>query len=279
MQSEEKQQKIFAVGFSVIVIIILFFLLKPFVLDRESNQKEQNEQKANAEILKAPSVMPEDLFGKIQDKSKIFLIDVSSQEDFKRGHIEKAVNVSLEGLNGDFLKIIGAEKTADIFVMNQGDNLAELAAGVNKIIADGFVNSKYLRGGISGWREEGYPLVSLGGSEADDVKVKKITIDEIRKDVETGPEFIQFLDVREKDSFAREHIFRAINIPFPELETRKSEISSLKKIIVYGEDEEKAFQAAVALFDLNFFNVWQLEGGIEDWKAAGGNVESANSGQ
>jgi len=279
MQNEKKQQKIFAVGFSLVVIIILFFLLKPFVLDRKSNQKEQNDQKANAEILKAPSVMPEDLLGKIQAKSKIFLIDVSSQEDFERGHIEKAVNVSMEGLNSDFLKSIGAEKTADIFVMNQGDNLAGLAASVNKIIASEFVNAKYLRGGISGWREEGYPLVSSGGSEADGVKVKKITIDEIRKDVETNPEFIQFLDVREKDSFAREHIFRAINIPFPELETKKGEIPALKKIIVYGENEKEAFQAAVALFDLNFFNVWQLEGGIEEWKAAGGNVESADGGQ
>jgi rhodanese-related sulfurtransferase len=148
-----------------------------------------------------------------------------------------------------------------------------LATVTNKIVADGFVNTKYLRGGIPGWMEKGFPLVSWGGSEEDNAKVKKITIDEIKNDAAANPDSLQFLDVRGKDNFAKEHIIGALNIPLSDLETRKNEIPVVKKIIVYSANESESFQAAVVLFDLNFFNVYQLDGGINEWKAADGNTQ------
>ena len=274
MQNEKNQHKVFVFGFLLIVLVVLGFLLKPVVMNWKDGQKNQAEQKANAEILKAPSVMPDDLFQMIQDKSKVFLVDISAPDDFKRGHIALAVNVPVEKLDNNFLASLGAEKTANIFLMNQGSDLAGLATVVNKVVSDGFVNAKYLRGGISGWIEKGLPLVSLGGSEEDNVKVKKITIDEIKNDAGSTPDLLQFLDVRSKDDFAKEHIVGALNIPLTELETRKDDIPAVKKIIVYGSDENESFQAAVTLFDLNFFNVWQMDGGINEWKAAGGNIAS-----
>jgi len=283
MPNEKNQNKVFVVGFSLIVLVVLGFLLKPVFLNWKNGQKNQDEQKANAEILKAPSVMPDDLFAKIQKKSspeanqplaeKIFLVDISAPDDFKQGHIATAVNVPAEKLDKNFFSSLGAEKTANIFLINQGSDLAELATAVNKVISDGFVNAKYLRGGIPGWKEKGLPLVSLGGSEEDNAKVKKITINEIKKDAGSNPDLLQFLDVRGKNDFAKEHIVSAINIPLAELETRKAEIPAVKKTIVYGANADESFQAAVALFDLNFFNVWQLDGGIDEWKAAGGNTQ------
>jgi len=273
MQNEKKQYKVFAAGFLLIVAVVLVFFLKPFFLDWKNNQKNLSEQKANAEILKAPSVMPNELFAKVQAKSKIYLVDVSVPEDFKQGHIATSVNASVDKLDKDFFKGIGADSTADIFITNQGEGLASLASAVNKLISAGFVNAKYLRGGIAGWREQGYPLVSTGGSESDNAKVKKISIDEAKKNAEESPGTLQFLDVRDKDSFSKGHIAGALNIPLGEIETRRDEIPTLKKVVAYGSNDDESFQAAVALFDLNFFNIYQLEGSIDDWKAAGGNVE------
>lgn len=273
MQNEKNQHKIFVIGFSLIVVVILWFLLKPLVSNWRNGQQGKDEQKASEEILKAPSVMPEDLFKKVQDKSKIFLADTSSQEEFSRGHIATAVNVQADKLDKDFFTALGADRTADIFIVNQGDNLADLATKVNRIVSDGFVNAKYLRGGIPGWREKGYPLVSSGGSDKDNAKVKKITIDEIKKDAQITPSLLQFLDVRGTNDFAKERIVGAINVPLPEMETRKNEIPALKKIIIYGSNEKEGFQAAAVLFDLNFFNVYQMDGGIDQWKVAGGNTE------
>jgi len=276
MQNEKNQHKVFVVGFSLIVLLLLWFLLKPLVSNWKNGQPGRDEQKANEEILKAPSAMPEDLFRKIQSNSKIFLADTSSPEEFGRGHIATAVNIQADKLDKDFFTALGTDRTADIFIVNQGDKLAGLATAVNKIVSQGFVNAKYLRGGIPGWREKGFPLVSSGGSDQDSAKVKKIMIDEIKKDAQITPDLLQFLDVRGKDEFAKEHIVQAINIPLSELESRKSEIPALKKIIVYGSNEKEGFQAAAVLFDLNFFNVYQLESGIDQWKAAEGKVANGN---
>ena len=270
---EKNQHKVFAFGFLLIVLVVLGFLLKPVVVNWKNGQKDQIERLANAEILKAPSVMPEDLFQMIQKKSKIFLVDISAADDFKKGHIATSVNVPAEKLEKNFLASLGAEKTANLFLINQGSDLAGLATIVNKIIADGFVNAKYLRGGIPGWKEKGFPLVSLGGSEEDSAKVKKITIDEIKNDAGINPDILQFLDVRSKNDFAKEHIVGAISIPLSELEARKNDVPVVKKTIVYGASVDESFQAAVSLFDLNFFNVFQMEGGINEWKAAGGKTE------
>lgn len=275
-QNENNQHKVFAIGFSLIALVIAWFLLKPFVSSWKNGQQGQDEQRANAEILKAPSALPEDVFNKIQNKSKIFLIDISSPDDFKRGHLATAVNAPAEKLDKNFLKNIGAESAADIVVMNQGSNLAILAETVNKVVASGFANAKYMRGGIPDWREKGFPLVSLSGSDSDNAKVKKITIDELKKDSETNAELLQFLDVRNKDLFVKEHIVGAQNISVDQLEMRKNEISPIKKVIVYGTDENESFQAAVTLFDLNFLNIYQMDGGIDDWKKAGGNVIIGN---
>jgi rhodanese-related sulfurtransferase len=275
-QNEKNQHKVFVIGFSLIVLLLLWFLLKPFVSNWKNGQPGRDEQKANEEILKAPSVMPEDLFKKVQSNSKIFLADTSSPEEFSRGHIATAVNIQADKLDKDFFTALGADRTADIFIVNQGDKLVDLATVVNKIVSQGFVNAKYLRGGISGWREKGFPLVSSGGSDQDSAKVKRITIDEIKKDAQISPDLLQFLDVRNKEIFAKEHIVQAINVPLSELESRKSEIPVLKKIIVYGSNEKEGFQAAATLIYLNFFNIYQMDGEIAEWKAAEGKVVSEN---
>lgn len=273
MQNEKRQNKVFAAGFLLIAVVILVFLLKPLVLKWRDKQKNTSEQKINAEILKAPSVMPGDVFAKIQAKSKIYLVDVSAPEDFKRGHIAMSVNAPMEKLDGEFFKSIGADSAADIFITNQGSDLAQLASAVNKMVSAGFVNAKYLRGGIAGWKEQGFPIVSSGGSESDSAKVKKISIDEAKKYAGENSGAVQFLDIRGGDSFSAGHIAGATNIPIGKIEAEKDKVSVLKKVVVYGSSDRESFQAAVALFDLNFFNIYQLQGTLEDWKAAGGKIE------
>jgi rhodanese-related sulfurtransferase len=273
MQKDNKQQKIFIFGFLLMIVVIFWFLLKPFVLNWKNGQKNDAEKKANEEILKAPSIMPEELFSKIENKSEVFLIDISSANDFSRGHIAKSINSPAEKLDKKFFTSIGASPTADIFIFSQGGDLANLATIVNRIISQGFSNAKYLRGGISDWREKGFPLVSSGGTSVDSSKVKKLTAEEAIKIKDASPSLIDFIDVRDKNIFSGGHIEGAKNIPLSELEGRKNEVSAIKKVIVYGSSDSESFQAAVVLFDLNFFNVYQLDGGLGSWKAAGGKVE------
>ena len=247
--------------------------MKPLVGNFKKNQENEESQRISEEILKAPSLASHDLYKKLKEKSNIYIFDVRSLSDFERGHIETSKNVGSDKLKKDYLEKLGAEKTSDIVLVGSGDDLATLAPLANQLVAAGYSNAKYLQGGLPDWQKSGYYLISSGGMESDNQKVKKITIDELKKETETNPDMLQFLDVREKDIFAKEHIIQAMNIPLSELETRKNEIPAAKKIIVCGANESESFQAAVILFDLNFWNAYILDGDMAAWKSAGGNVE------
>jgi hydroxyacylglutathione hydrolase len=270
MQKEKNQNKIFFIGFSLIVLVLLWFLVKPLISSWKKNEAQTNDAKLNEEILKAPSALPEDLYQKTEADSKIFILDTSSSDEFQKGHIAKSINVSANDLNKDYLDSVGIDKASDIFIVNRDGNLADLTTSVNKLVSAGFVNAKYVRGGIEGWKEKGYPLISAGSALSDNAKVRKISIDEIKKEAENGSDIFQFIDVRNQEDFSSGHIVGAINIPLPQIEMKENEVSAVKKVVVYGANSNESFQAAATLFDLNFFNVYQLDATLEDWKTAGG---------
>lgn len=273
MKYERKQQRIFIAGFILIIFVIAWFLLKPFIFESVGEKNKREEQKSSEEIARASSISAQDLFKKIKDKSKIFILDVNNASDFGRGHIETSINVETDKANMEVFNLPGIQKTSDIVVVGRGDDLESTASLVNRLVDSGFVNCKYLQGGVSGWKDLGYPLISSGVSGENSSKVKRISIADIEKESEMNLDAIQFLDVRSKSDFSREHIVRAVNVPLVEIETRKGEIPAAKKIIVYGGNENESYQAASILFDLNFFSVYQMEGGIKEWKNAGGNTQ------
>lgn len=276
MYSKQNQNRVFFSGFALIVLVIAWFLVRPFIFRSKEAESRNKEQKINEEIVKASSATAQEIFQKTRDKSKIFILDISNPSDFGRGHIETSINVEVGKINADTLGLLGIQKTSDVIIAGRGDDLESVAPLVNRLVNFGFVNCKYLQGGISNWMNLGYPLISSESSSDNNPKVKKIAITEIEKDSEMNPDIIQFLDIRSKDDFSHEHIIRAVNIPFADIETKKDEIPAAKKIIIYAGNESESFRAASILFDLNFFSAYQMEGDLEDWKSAGGKTESGS---
>jgi len=99
-----------------------------------------------------------------------------SAGDFEKGHIIASENTSAEKINGESLRSSGAEKTSSVILLNQGDNIYEMAQKTNELIAAGFPNAKYLQDGITAWRNQGFPLVSSSSSDENANKVKKISV-------------------------------------------------------------------------------------------------------
>ncbi len=273
MKQEENHHKVFLVGFVLIILVIAWFLAKPFFSNtREKNITVEN-QALSEEILKAPSISAEDLLAKLKRKEKVFVLDMNQSAPFNAGHIEKSFDVEGKDLSENFLGALGIEKTSDIALVGSGDDIGKAAASVNDVIATGYVNCRYLEGGLEEWKSNGFPLVSRSFETGGIADRQKISIKEIEEETGLHPEIIQFVDVRSKEDFAREHIFRATNIPLSELESRYGEIPPTKKIIICGSSQEEAAQAVSILFDLNYFNVFQMEGILSDWKQAGGKTE------
>lgn len=272
---EIKQNKIFVIGFVLIALVVAWTLARPFVGGLGS-KKDNSEEKINAEILRAPLITSEDLFTKFKNKEKIFIIDMRSAGDFEKGHIVASENSSAEKINSEKLKSSGADKTSNITLANQGENIYEMAQKTNELIAAGFSNAKYLQGGITAWQNQGFPLISSSSSDENANKIKKRSIENLAQDLSMGGDVVQFLDVRSKENFQIGHIAGAQNAPFAELEKNKDNISAVKKVVIYGENEDEAKRAAVTLFDLNFYNAYVLDGGLDAWKTAGGNTTNSD---
>ncbi len=87
---------------------------------------------------------------------------------------------------------------------------------------------------------------------------------------------IALLDVREEDPYAQEHPLWAANMPLSRIELdawrRIPRRDTL--IVIYGTHAEKdlAPLAVTCLLSLGYTNVHLLEGGLESWRAAGGEL-------
>jgi hydroxyacylglutathione hydrolase len=265
---QKKQNKIFAFGFILVALVIVWSLAKPLI-SKMRGGAENSEEKINAEILKAPLITPDDLNAKMAMKEKVLIIDLRDPGEFESSHIPTSQNLASSANEAEKNISAGADKNSDIIFVNQGDNVFETAKMANDFISKGYVNAKYLQGGFSAWQKQAFAVVSGGSASSDEGKVKMVNTNQLIEDLNIGEETIQFLDVRDPKSFQKEHIKGAVNIPIENLESSTDKISSIKKIIIYGKDEDQAKKAAVALFDLNFFNAYVLEGSIEAIKNAG----------
>ena len=84
--------------------------------------------------------------------------------------------------------------------------------------------------------------------------------------LEEEPEGIILLDVGTEEEYKEEHLPDAINIPLSELESRIGELDKSKKIIVYCRSGDRSRTASGTLVQQGFENVYNMLGGIEEWK-------------
>jgi rhodanese-related sulfurtransferase len=89
---------------------------------------------------------------------------------------------------------------------------------------------------------------------------------------------IVILDTRDPDSFAKEHIPNAVNIPTDDLRRRMNELPRNKEIVPYCWSVVCHLATRAALFlSEQGFRVHELAGGIEYWKNYKMPVESSST--
>lgn len=79
---------------------------------------------------------------------------------------------------------------------------------------------------------------------------------------------VLILDVRTKEEFSEWHLKNAVNIPVQELEGRLDELEKYKdfEIIVYCKGGVRSKMASEILVKNGFKYVYNLSGGINEWK-------------
>jgi len=112
----------------------------------------------------------------------------------------------------------------------------------------------------------------LAGCSSSNEAIKKVDPVEF-SEVISQPDVI-ILDVRTPDEFNAGHIANAININL-EGSDFSSEVSKLDKnatVAVYCRSGNRSGVATEQMAELGFTDMYDMQGGIVDWEAAGGPV-------
>lgn len=95
--------------------------------------------------------------------------------------------------------------------------------------------------------------------------------DDLKELSDSGTRFV-LLDALHGDSYAKEHICGAVNMPVASIERDVQKYLNYDDlIIVYSRNKDCAMSAVAAdkLYTLGYENIFRYTGGIEEWKAAG----------
>jgi rhodanese-related sulfurtransferase len=106
---------------------------------------------------------------------------------------------------------------------------------------------------------------------------KCITREALKGMIDRNEDFI-LVDVLSPECYEEEHIPRSINIPLEDIENKAKELlKEGKEIVVYCGSLQctMSSQAAERLTKLGYKNVYDYEGGLQDWKDAGLSLESS----
>jgi glyoxylase-like metal-dependent hydrolase (beta-lactamase superfamily II)/rhodanese-related sulfurtransferase len=110
-------------------------------------------------------------------------------------------------------------------------------------------------------------------------QVPFMTMEELRRRIESGTPGVAILDVREADAYAAGHVPGAIHLPRGQLELRADAAfpDPTVRIVTYCEFGKISTIAAATLRSMGFRGAIALDGGIRAWREAGHPIEPAGS--
>lgn len=268
MRNEKNEKRAILIGFVLIVFVILFTLLRGKIFTNKDKSNGEEGDGISTQIASLPyaTISANDLNKKIltvKDKAELTLLDVRSFEDYDREHIVDSVNITPEEFSDSFR--VDTHSTIIIIAENSKDT--DINEIIEKLKEKKIENFKVLAGGMESWKQLVGSVVTYGNPESfvDQSKISYLDPqslnDALKKQV---PVFI--VDVRTADEFTRGHIAGAINIPFDDLEKRRSEITE-RKIIVVGINELQEFQASVQLYDMLLVSPYVMRGAMPAWES------------
>lgn len=92
------------------------------------------------------NLTPEQFKQRLQQKSRVMLVDVREPHEFKMGHIPSAVNIPLSQLNQRAKQL--SSKNEVLLYCRSGMRSKQAAKILSK---HGFTNMAHLKGGIAAW--------------------------------------------------------------------------------------------------------------------------------
>ena len=269
MEDKNKNIKIIIAGFMLIIVVVIISFVKP-LFEKKPQTQPADPAVAQAEksIDSAKQISVSGLLKKITTNGNIIVLDIRSSDEFAAEHIIGSKNISISDLTNDLASL---DKNKTYVIVDDGTSLDGISLAGTVMPNQGFKNVYYLTGGFPAWKNQFAPTISAGdpNSFVDQAKVTYINSDQLKNLIASNPSNLLILDVRTSNEFAAGHLSGAVNIYLDDLENDRAQIPIDKQIIVYDNDGLWAFQAAVRLYDLGFYNVKALSDGFNAWQQKG----------
>ncbi len=106
-----------------------------------------------------------------------------------------------------------------------------------------------------------------GTSPSEKSRHVDVSVQQGKEMIDNGEVFI--LDVRTQEEYDEGHIMGATLIPLDELDRRLKELPQDKKILVYCRTGQRSLTASEKLENSGFTQIYNMKGGITEWKNAG----------
>ena len=218
----------------------------------------QKDNQDNRESQFYFEITSEELKEKLQDKSgkPIMIFDIGNKERYQKEHIpgSKFAVCDQQTINNLLPKL---PKNIDIVLVAEDEDYTRQMAQMAR--EQGGLRTRYLKGGISAWKDE--------KTESQDPKISAIdlknAIDEDK--VKIGNIFL--LDVRSPEEFKQWSIEGSKNIPLGQISGSLNEIPKDKEIVTICPQGNRAGMATFML-QRQGYNVKTLEEGLKGWSSA-----------
>lgn len=198
--------------------------------------------------------------------SALSVVDVRPPTEFRRAHIQGAVNVPAPSvLDG------GLSKNSRIVVYCAELECPLSSGAVKKLTAFGYPNVALLDGGLAAWQAKGYPVDTETRYIGEKATAHRRTgTAEFKQHAKDG---VFIIDVRPLLEFKSGHIRDAHNYPLETLPDSLNNLPKTKLLIVCDRSPMRSRKAADALVAAGY-NVSELSGGISGWAQRGNTLRS-----
>jgi hydroxyacylglutathione hydrolase len=182
-------------------------------------------------------------------------VDTSEPADFAGIHIKGAYSIWIEGLPAFAGWVLPYDKP--IILVLEAHEHPESA--VHYLIRSGYDRIHgYLKGGIEGWYNAGFPVESMG----------MLSVHQLKSMLDQH-EQLTVLDTRGEEEWKAGHIEGALHIYVGHLEQRLSEVPRDKPVAVYCKTGRRAGLSASILLRGGYPKVYNVPGSVTAWVAAG----------
>lgn len=211
-------------------------------------------------------VSPEWMKKQIDKKADIAIVDSRpKRKKYDKGHIPTAVNIPWSQFDR-FAGLLPADKAKPVVFYCGGFKCPLSHKSAKKAITLGHTNVKVFAAGYPAWKK--VAGVTAAAKQVSQVKAGReegsIDIDAFKKIVDTMPETVMLIDVRDPAEYAAGTFPSAINIPSETLEAKISSLPADKPVVFICSTGARSGEAFYMVQDVRpaMKNVYYVEGEI-----------------